>query len=269
MTSIRPGLTTLALVAAATASHAASVTVTFDSPIFTGMPAPHFDVVKITYPKLIGTGAQNATVFAGRFQGSASNLVGVDPGVFVDSVNDVFMYCYDVYDSIHGGRVVDYTINFDGETARTLDFLGAVNAMLNAGDPTPDPYAWTHPATAWQAAAIQLGIWESKYDTGWDIDAGTFKATHLESATRTALAGFFAAIPGAPSIDNRFVMTLEARGAQDMITGDPPPARVPEPRTTALLLAAAAGLAVASRRRRRRTARGALQAADQAADQAR
>ena len=42
-------------------------------------------------------------------------------------------------------------------------------------------------------------------------------------------------------------MTLEAHGAQDMITGDPP-APVPEPGTLALLGAATAGL-MATRRR--------------------
>jgi hypothetical protein len=230
---------TLAL--AASTGHAASVTIKFDSPIFSGTPAPRYDEVRVSFPG-IGGSPRSQTVHAGRFQGAASNLVGVDPGVFVDSVDDVFMYCYDLYESIGAGRAVGYTIDFDGEAARTLDFLGAVNAVRNAGVPAADPYAWLHPATAFEAAAIQLGIWESKYDSGWDIGGGAFSAAGLEPATRSALSAYFGAINSSPSIDPGFVMTLEATGAQDMIAGDPPGA-VPIPGTLWLTLGPLALLA--------------------------
>jgi hypothetical protein len=239
---------TLAL--AASTVHAANVTIKFDNPIFSGTPGRGYDDVHITFPG-IGGSPRSQTVYAGRFQGTASNLVGVVPGVFVDSVDDVFMYCYDLYDGIGAGRTVDYTIKFGGEYARrldfarTLDFLGAVNAvnaMRNARAAAADPYAWLHPATAVEAAAIQLGIWESKYDTGWDIGGGAFSATGLEPATRSALSDYFRAIDSNPPIDPRFVMTLEAKGAQDMIAGDPP-AAVPVPGTLWLTLGPLALLA--------------------------
>ncbi len=238
-----------ALAATAIASHAGTVTVTFDSPIFNGTPAPSYDAVQITFPKLAGSGSESLSVAAGRFQGTASNLVGIEAGRFVDSISDLWMYCYDLYDTIAGGQVVNYTVNFNGATDRTLAFLGAVNAVRNAGKPTADPYAWLHPANAYEAAAIQLGIWESKYDTGWNIATGLFHASGLESATASALSSYFGAVGTAAALDRGYTMVLEARGAQDMITGDPPPA-VPEPGTLALALAPLAMLVFGRRARR-------------------
>ena len=258
MTRLSRTLVAAALAASAIAAptaHAASVTVTFDSNIFNGTPSPGYDQVRITFPKESGSGSESLSVNAGRFQGTASNLVDIEPGRFVDSVSDLWMYCYDLYDTIGNGQVVRYDINFNGVTDRTLDFLGAVNAVRNAGKPTVDPYAWLHPATAYEAAAIQLGIWESKYDTGWNIGSGAFSASGLESGTANALASYFAAIPSAASLDRQYTMVLQARGAQDMITGDPPPDNnVPEPGTLALVLGPVALLAL---RRRRNRARGA------------
>jgi MYXO-CTERM domain-containing protein len=187
-------------------------------------------------------------VRAGRFQGTASNVVGVDPGIFVDNLQDVFMYCYDLYEGVSGGRVVDYTINLDGESARTLDFLGAVNAVLNGQRGTADTFAWLHPANGNEAAAIQIGIWESRYEsTGlWSVVDGSFSATELASGTASTLAAFFARIADAESLDARYAMVLEARGAQDMLAGDPP-VGVPSPSPAALLLVGAAALVLRRR----------------------
>lgn len=228
----------LALTLAGAAAQAGTVHVQFDSPIFNGVPAPSYDVVTITYPTLSGSTA-SATVAAGRFQGTASNLVGVSASVFVDGLNDLFMYCYDVYEHVGSGWSADYTVNFDGESARTLDFLGAVNAVLNLNKPLADVYAWLHPDSGAQAAAIQLGIWESKYDSsGWDLAGGSFRASGIDAGTAQFLSSFLAALPNTASLDGRYAMTLEANGVQDMITGDPP-AGVPEPGTAALLAVAA------------------------------
>ncbi|MBS0304877.1 MAG: PEP-CTERM sorting domain-containing protein [Proteobacteria bacterium] len=259
MSRLSRTLTAATLAAAAFAAltaQAASVTVTFDANIFNGTPSPGYDQVKISFPKESGSGSESLTVNAGRFQGTASHLVDIEPGRFVDSVSDLWMYCYDLYETIGNGQVVTYTVNFAGVSDRTLDFLGAVNAVRNAGKATLDPYAWLHPATAYEAAAIQLGIWESKYDTGWNIGSGAFSASGLEAGTASALASYFAAIPTAASLDRSYTMVLEARGAQDMITGDPPPDNnVPEPGTLALVLGPVALLAL--RRRRQRAHSGA------------
>ncbi len=251
MTRTHKTLLAAAFAACSLGAQAATVTITFDSPIFNGTAAPGYDAVSITHPTSPGPGSKTISVAAGRFQGTASNLVGIDAGQFVDNINDVWMFCYDVYETIGHGQVVTYTVNFNGATDRTLAFLGAVNSVLGASaSDEQKPYAWLHPTTAYEAAAIQLGIWESLYDTGWDIVGGSFRASGLETATQTALSSYFGAIGTASALERKFTMVLEASGGQDMITGDPPRNGVPEPGTLLLLLVSAGAFATGRRRRR-------------------
>ena len=244
MTHYKHTLALLACAVATTAANAASVQITFDNPIFTGSG---YDAVSITFANSSSTrGSTTENVAAGRFQGTASNLVDVTPEIFFEDVNNVFMYCYDIYQNINHGQSVDYQIYLNAATTRTLDFIGAVNSVLG----TNDPYAWLRNVTAAQGAAIQLGIWESKYDTtGWDLASGDFKATNLDPGTTSYLNQFTAAIDTTDAVNSRYVMVLKNDTYQDMIAGDPPSNDVPEPGTLALMGVALAGFA-ASRSRK-------------------
>jgi len=140
--------------------------------------------------------------------------------------------------------VVHYAISFGSIWQRTLDFIGAVNTVLNTQRETLapavfDPYAWVRPANAAQSAAIQLGLWESRYEreNDWHIGTGTFSANALHAGTGAALEGFFAAArdTGNKPLEPRFAMLLENPDYQDMITADPP-GTVPTPALLGLLV---------------------------------
>ena len=214
----------------ASAGHALpTVDVKFDKNIFAGSGS-----VDVTIQV---AGSNPKDVSAGRFQGTASNVVGVPESIFVDSLNDLFMYCYDVFQNIQGGWSETYEIDLNGESSRTLDFLGAVNTVLSKGK-AYDPFAWLRPDNRFQGAAIQLGIWESEYesDDAWDLSDGDFTASGLNEGwkqTQNWWNRFVEAIGDSDSLDGKYVMVLENSKVQDMITGDP--LVVPEPGSLALL----------------------------------
>jgi hypothetical protein len=187
----------------------------------------------LTFPSQSNSESSEISTSAGRIQGTATSYTGVSSSIFVNSVNDLFMYCYDLHDSVSNGMSVLYNINFGGVNSRTLDFLGAVNYKLNAAD----PYAWLRPTTVDQAAAIQLGIWESKYDSNssWSLNNGAFKAENVSSDARGWFNDFASVIGTTASLDNNRAMVFESSRYQDMLAGDPPPNRVPEPGSLALL----------------------------------
>ncbi|MEO7937959.1 MAG: hypothetical protein ABIR55_05000 [Burkholderiaceae bacterium] len=221
MQILKKSIMTLALAGVALASQAATVEVQFANPIFGALG--HDDLtIAFTVPGNPST-IKTETVSAGRFQGAISNLNGTDPSLFVDNQASVLMYCYDIYQSINHGAKINYSINPYGVTANTLDFLGAVNSVLNIGQSVFDHYAWLHPLNGNQGAAIQLGIWESLYDTVWNIADGSFKVTAgMDTSTKNYLQDFANAMPGSNSLSGSYTMVLESPLVQDMITGNRP-----------------------------------------------
>lgn len=257
-----------------TSVSAATLTVRFDNPIF-GLtaPGPKSDQVQIWYPTSPTTTA-SLSVSAGRFTGVATDADGFEPDSLIDlDAGDPIrfaMYCYDLGQTIGAGNLVTYTLDLDGESQRTRAFIGAVNAVLNEGQPEPDEHAWLRPGNALAAAAIQIGIWESLYDDHdvWSVadkngqqnnpERGRFYARNLDATTTEYLGSFFTRLNGAgdrPGFEPaaaESVIVLRSATRQDMITGDPPAAPVSAPGTVALLGAAGVlGLALRRSARRR------------------
>lgn len=239
-----------AFIVSAPAIAVETVTIRYDNPIFAPVG---YEAVNITVG---GQTLNNEPV--GRFQATVLGYTsGLTSSDFVDNTNDLFTYCYDLFEYIYQGQTVTYTVNFTGPTARTLDYLGAVNYVLNGNTNTwSDPYAWLHPANAVVAVAVQAGIWESLYDTsGWDLASGNLRVTGLDAATSGEWALFQAAVqnPGVNDLPASMAMTITGPGVQDQIIGRNRPSRqqLPEPGSLVLVGVALAMAGLAMRRRAR------------------
>lgn len=217
---------------------AAFVTVEFDRPIYGDLKA---DQVTITYPMLNpGKRERFETVVTDvtRFSAETQSYSGLNVYDFIDSSNDLYAYCYDIYEPVGSGQVVTYDVDFAGAETRTLEFLGAVNYVMNGyTNEWSNPFAWVNAVSSSIGAAIQLGIWESRYDTGWSITDGSFKAKDLNRDTSRFLDSVFAVMDQANALDQRLTMVFKNAGAQDLLVGrgEQPPVEVSEPAGLALL----------------------------------
>jgi hypothetical protein len=197
----------------------------------------------------------NGSVMPDRYHGTATNLVGISESDLIDGINgSIYTYCYELTQTFTGGSTVHYTLNAAAVTAATLDFLGAVNSVLGSAT----PFGWLDPINAFGvipavniAAAIQIGIWETRYDTTWNLLNGHFSATGIDAPTQSALTLFQNAMASSPDLGAQYVVKLENADRQDQITGLRPTGRqLPEPGSLALLALAVAA-AIGTRRARR------------------
>ncbi len=233
--------------AMSTAAVADTVTIRYDNPVF----SLGHDTVSLSD----NGGASSFGVYAGQFEATVLSHTGaITDAAFVDSKNDLYLYCYDIFQHIANGQTLTYTLHYNGATARTLDFLGAVNYVLNGNSNTwTDPFAWLHPASTDIGVAIQAGIWESLYDTSsdWKLGSGNFRVTGLNSGTSSEYALFRNAVlnPAVSNLAQSETMVLFSDRYQDQITGRDPKS-IPE---TASLALVALGLIAAGVARRRRT----------------
>ena len=243
-------LIAVAALAFSTTVAADTLTLQWDSPVFN----------PFAYPDAINHstdgGMTSQSVRGGRFQGTVLGVTGaVSMSELIDGPNDFWTYCYDLFQTIHNGETVAYSVNYNGPTARTLDFLGAVTYVLNGNSNTwSDPFAWLHPVDHHVGAAIQIGIWESRYDTsGWGLDSGLFQASGLGAATLAQYTAFQDAVNLASvnDLSASLALTIESPTRQDQITGRVvPQLDVPEPGSLALISLAGVLAAVTRRRRR-------------------
>lgn len=247
-------------VACAPLASAATITIDWQSGGSYGVfdPSAGMPVGTISGPSPVG----QVTTRAGRFLGEIVETDGIGIDEFYLSPDHFFAYCHDLGEVLANST---YEVAM-GASEPVLAFLGAVNSVLAPND--DNPYAWISPADKYIAGAVQLGIWEALYDSGFSLNSGSLTFGLAVSGTMNATMlghynAFVAAMASADSLDEQYVMTLTntasvsqsgrtRAGTQDVITARfvPVTLLVPEPGTLGLLASAIAAAALAGRRRR-------------------
>jgi hypothetical protein len=236
-------LLVVAALAFATAGNAATITVTWDTPV---VNPPSADTVGIT---MTAPAYSNGSVATGRFRGTLSNANPAGIAGAFPNYPTIYAYCYDLFETLNSGQVISYGVN-TGADADVLNFLGAANAYLGGG-----VLDWLNPtavgsfSAAEIASAIQLGIWEGLYEAGgaFALGAGNIQFSGVDGDVAGAYAAIVALL-GSPDLAAANAIVLTNRGKQDVITGSVEQFDVPEPGALVLLGFAAVAAGVARRR---------------------
>ncbi len=184
---------------------------------------------------VVGTPALNEDVNAGGFVGTQ---VGLIPGPAL-----IDFWCFELDQFFSFGNTYDYSAL--PVTVPAGASLALQQLFTEVGG---SPGGTANTATS---AAVQLAVWEIRYDTSgsYDIYTGNFAVTGGSATTiaqaQTLLTGLSSVIN--PTYD---VTLLHSETAQDFVTPTPRPPRVtPEPSSLPLLGAALAIMTFALRRR--------------------
>ncbi|WPL19114.1 hypothetical protein Thiowin_04218 [Thiorhodovibrio winogradskyi] len=232
---------------------------TVDIDIVDGIFSNGSDTLKIIFND--GDTDKEAWVKAGAFGGAVTpgDTDPFDPKDLYRSDDDVIFYCVDLFANlkthkstytvlpIEDGAPLDTNVNgkaVSRDFGNLLSFLGALNWVLSR-----DQYGfkfedqnWLNPSSGNMSAAIQVGIWESLYDSssGMDIAGGNFKVTHLANVdglndNQTLLDSVFNRMDDSNNVAlaNDKVLLFHSSDGQDLIAD---PVDVPAPATLPLLL---------------------------------
>lgn len=206
-----------------------------------------------------GSNSRSARVNAAMFGGAATNGVDFDPASLYKNAKDVLFYCVDIIQHLRRSSTT-YNVNDISKStvvgdaslgnprrdfARTLDFLGAVNFILQ------DTYSldfgdknWLNPSSGWMSGAIQVGIWESLYETegaslAVEDGSGNFFVSRGLNRKAGLLSLAFDDMSGTAALDSNQVKWFSTEYGQDLIAD---PASVPLPATLALIGLGLAGI---------------------------
>ena len=233
-------------------------------------------------PRGNGIYGRSINARAGAFVAEAQAVPGdpFDPSTLYRNPDEVILYCLDIFNDLdYRNGFVQYAVyEFDdspnptttttliepstrrgreipglyanGDLNQVLDFLGAVNTVLDGtdfvfrDDVAGSDRNWLNPAYDWVSGAIQVGIWESLYDTGTDVDSGIFSVTGLSRDGKDLLESAFAQMPTAESLSRDQVLLFQPVSGGQTLIGDPDTTltAVPLPGTAWLLLSGLVGL---------------------------